>query len=172
MNIAYYIDFIESSGLKMSGFWTIFDKTNKMLSEQMSQLLALWKEFLMTPTIVVMQTSDAGRIICREVLGTILRLQEGRDFVVLSRPPSQELFVPGMRQLFITGSFAGMDDGLVAELIQRIRGYNPQVVVASYAIWELSGDFDLRIKKIDFDPIDNIKTAIEGFLTGTVNRVQ
>ncbi|MFZ2764092.1 MAG: hypothetical protein WAX80_03605 [Minisyncoccia bacterium] len=122
-----------------------------------------------TPTIVVMQTSEGGQLICRLVLG-FLGLVEGRDFVILSRSPTQKLFMPGMRQLFITGSFDGMDDGLVAEMVTRVRRYNPELVVASFAAWHLDGDFDLRIKKIGGDPGKNLRNAVQGFLEGSVNR--
>ena len=118
--------------------------------------------------IVVMQTVDGGREFCRQILES-MRLVEYEDFVVLnSRPRLSRDFTPDTRQLFITGSFDGHDEG-VAEMVAKAKVQNKQLVVVSFSTHRIAGSFDQHIPKGPACDA-SFKKVIQNFLDGTLTR--
>lgn len=123
----------------------------------------------MQPTIIVLQTSHSAFIMCRMEL-KMMGLKEDQDFVLLDEEPEEHLFTAGTRQLFITGSFSGSDEG-VGEMVQAARDRNPELVTVSFAIHEIDGPFDLQVRK-RIGMQDQFKKIVEDFQNGTLVRTE
>ena len=121
----------------------------------------------MKPRIVVLQSSHHGFMLCREELEK-MGLEMETDFYLLSYESGiHDLWVPGKRQLLVTGSFSGSKDG-VAEMVQKARDCNPELVCMSFALNPIPGPFDHAIEK----GRENFVAAVQGFLAGTLNRTE
>lgn len=119
--------------------------------------------------IIVMQTSIGGMGMSKRFLNE-MGLVVCEDYIVCGFMPSDDWFSPGSRQMFITGSFEGSSCG-VAEMVQRFRAINPELVVASFAIDPLPDEFDYSISKRSWDRVSaDFKGAVQAFLDGTLNR--
>lgn len=123
----------------------------------------------MQPTIIVLQTSFPAFMMCREEL-EMMGLKEDHDFLLLDNKPEEQLFVPGLRQLFITGSFYGSDDG-VGEMVQTARDKNPELVTVSFATHEIDGPFDRQVRK-RFGMQQQFRNTIGDFQNGTLIRTE
>jgi hypothetical protein len=124
----------------------------------------------MKPHIVVLQTAFHARKSCEEYLQG-LKLVKGEDFVLISKPEElKPLLENGIRQLFITGSFTGVTDG-IAEMVQEARKSNSELVCMSFAIDPLPGEFDHNIPKTrDAREKGKFFEAVTAFLVGGINR--
>ena len=121
----------------------------------------------MKPKIIVIQTSHHGFEMCREELEK-LGLKRGEDFFIASDDfGSFNIWEPGQRQLFVTGSFRGSKVG-VADMVQLARQSNPQLVCVSFALEPLEGPFDYHIPK----EREDFAKAVKEFLDGALNRTE
>lgn len=122
----------------------------------------------MIALIIVCQTSHAGYMACKEMLGN-LGLTENKDFEMWDFEPTlSHCFGPGVRQLFITGTLFGSTEG-VAEMVQAARDYNGELVTMSFSTEEVPGPFDHSIEKKSHMR-KNFQKAVKGFLEGRINR--
>jgi hypothetical protein len=123
----------------------------------------------MQPTIIVLQTAYSAFMMCRGLLQN-MGLKEGHDFMLLDEEPEEHLFTAGTRQLFITGSFCGCDEG-VAEMVQAARDRNPELVTVSFASHEIDGPFDQQVRK-RIGMSGQFRKIIEDFQNGTLVRTE
>lgn len=123
-----------------------------------------------TPTpIVIFQTISFARRYCDDTL-TKMGLIKGKDFRILSDVHDVEAAIAdNQRQLFISGSFNGIQDSLAA-FIQKLRDKNPQLVCLSYSTERLEGPFDGAITKRMEVGDKNLPLAILAFQTGVAQR--
>lgn len=124
---------------------------------------------IMKPQIVVLQTSFSGFMACRETLEEMGMVMD-KDFTMLDDNVLLENeFEPGQRQFFVTGTFSGSKNG-VAEMVQKVREYSPELVCASFAIDHIDGPFDYKIEKGGGRGRENFAAAVKAFLAGSINR--
>lgn len=121
----------------------------------------------MSCTIVIMQTAPyVVELVIRflEDLG----LKDGVDYRHFMHEPNPEVFVPGMRQLFITGTFNGRHEG-VREMVESARKRNKELVTISFSVDQIDGPFELSVVK-NVDGFKKIRQAIRDFLDGSLVR--
>ncbi len=119
----------------------------------------------MRPRIIIMQSSHHGFMFCCEELGR-MGLQVDTDFSIFRDELGiHDQWEPGKRQLFITGTFSGSEEGVV-EMVQEARECNPELVCMSFSVDPIEGPFDHVIEKNR----ENFVAAVRGFLDGTLNR--
>ncbi len=125
----------------------------------------------MKPKIIVMQTVDSTLQQCREILIS-MGLIEGEDFLLLDQAPNIENFEPDSRQLFVTGSFSGLDSG-VAEMVTTAKDQNKELVAISFSTHKIAGTFDAHIPKVR-ESLDacfrQFRGIVQRFLDGTLVR--
>ena len=96
----------------------------------------------------------------------------GEDFLAFSTADGIEKMVFDDRpQLLITGiiSHTSLDD--VAELVERLRQKNPQLVVVAFSTWRLTGRcFDRQIEKMKVGSSAQVIKAILDFRSGILRR--
>ena len=120
---------------------------------------------VMRPKIILMQSSHNGHMLCREELEK-MGLKMDIDFYIFdSEVCVHSQWEAGQRQLFMTGTFSGNEEG-VAEMVQKARECNPELVCMSFALNPIPGPFDYAIEKSR----DSLVAAVQGFLDGTLNR--
>ncbi len=129
-----------------------------------------YRNKIMKPQIILLQTAFHARRACEEYLQS-LNLVTDKDFVFISRPETLKLLLKnGERQLFITGSFLGVTEG-IEEMVNKARESNPELVCMSFSIDPLPGEFDHIIPKTrNAREKEKFLEAVNGFLTGTINR--
>lgn len=119
--------------------------------------------------IVIFQTISFARSYCDKTL-TERGLVNGKDFLILSHVTDVEAVIAdNQRQLYISGSFNGIQDSLAA-FIQKLRDKNPQLVCLSYSTERLDGPFDGAITKRMHSGDKNLPLAILAFQTGVLRR--
>lgn len=121
----------------------------------------------MKPRIIILQTVEGSLEECKWML-IKLGLRENEDYVLLSHSPNPEAFVPDDRQVFITGSFGGMDEG-VAEMVTKAKDRNKALVAVSFSTHKIAGPFDHHIQKTQ-GCYDHFLEVVQDFLNGTLVR--
>ena len=124
----------------------------------------------MKPRIIVMQTVEGALEECKWML-IKLGMRENIDFCLLSSQPSLESFVPDTRQIFVTGSFGGLDEG-VAEMVEVAKNRNKELVAVSFSSHKIKGPFDYHIPKTNQRCWDHFQGVVRNFLDGTLNRTE
>lgn len=120
------------------------------------------------PKIIVLQSSRSGFMLCRGELEK-MGLEMDTDFYIFSDETCvHSQWEAGQRQLFITGTFSGSEEG-VAEMVQKARECNQELVCMSFALDPIAGPFDHTIEK-GSGSRENFVAAVQGFLDGTLNR--
>ncbi|MDO8590397.1 MAG: hypothetical protein Q7R65_00260 [bacterium] len=120
-------------------------------------------------TIIIVQSDDYARSYCIKTIYERLSWKV-HTFHFLSRGDGvPELLTPGERQLFITGSRHGQTKHIPA-FVSKLRGMNAELVCMSYSVSSLPGPFDYVIKKEGGADVADLFAAIEGFLSGQINR--
>jgi hypothetical protein len=119
--------------------------------------------------IIILQTDHHARQSCKEVLAA-LELVDGKDYKIFRDIHGvEDAIATDERQLFITGSFYGCQEG-VAGFVHRLRQKNSQLVCLSFSIDRLEGPFDGAIEKTGRKTPQNFAHALVGFQKGMINR--
>ncbi len=123
--------------------------------------------------IIVLQTNESDRQLCREVMEK-LGLRVGDHFLILDIPLTiSRCWEPGQRQLLITGTFDGIHEG-VREMVEEAQRINPELVCVSFSLEHIEGPFDHRIRKPAGAPVTvcefELKSTIQRFLEGKLHR--
>ena len=124
----------------------------------------------MSAKILVFQSRDGGLYVCKKILSS-LGLTESKDYIAsTNHKEALGHLEANERQLLITGSFGGSDEG-VAEMLSEAKERNPELAVVAFSLDNLPGPVDLWIGKSGRDFGMSLKAAIQSFLDGTLKRV-
>ncbi len=119
--------------------------------------------------IIILQTDYHARQSCEEVLA-VMQLVGGKDYKIFRDIHGvEDVIVTDERQLFITGSFYGCQEG-VAGFVHRLRQKNSQLVCLSFSTVRLEGPFDGTIEKAGRKTPKNFAHALVEFQKGMINR--
>lgn len=96
-------------------------------------------------------------------------LREDKDFLIFSSPPDVKVFLPDERQMFITGSFWGRNDGVV-DMVTTFKKRNPRLTTVFFSANEIASDvFDHYVEK-DMDCWERLEEIVQEFLSNNTSR--